>query len=184
VSGATRDQALRRARQALAELRIEGIPTVVDLHRRLLTDPAFTGPGGLRVHTRWLETECQWLDQLAGKRPLPPDGSDVVRTWVEVDGRRMSLALPAGFVPAFRAGPADEPPAPPPDPAVLTALLSGVLVAWHVSDGEQVTQGQSLGVLEAMKMEKVINAHRSGTVRCLAKPGEFVAEGTELARIE
>ncbi|MCW2809907.1 MAG: acetyl/propionyl-CoA carboxylase subunit alpha [Friedmanniella sp.] len=187
VAGPTREQALRRARQALADLRIEGLPTVVGFHRRLVEDPAFVGDAdGFGVHTRWIETECDWLEDLARKRPAESEGPGVLRTWIEIDGRRMSLALPGDL--ALGGGSAAPTARPTPDAAgvdssAVRSPIAGTWVAWQVNDGQPVTTGDPLGSIEAMKMETTVAAHRDGHVELLVEPGAVCAEGTVLARI-
>ncbi|WP_380160390.1 acetyl/propionyl/methylcrotonyl-CoA carboxylase subunit alpha [Kineococcus sp. R86509] len=178
VHGRDRRHALRRARQALAELRLDGFPTVAGFHRRLLEDPAFTDD--FAVHTRWIETECDWLGDLAADRPLPPSDDAVVRTWVELDGRRFTLALPAGLA---QANPAPVAPRAVTDDAVLSAPVGGSLVGWDVVDGQEVRVGEHLGAIEAMKMETPLLAHRAGRIQLTATPGRQFPEGAELARI-
>jgi acetyl-CoA/propionyl-CoA carboxylase biotin carboxyl carrier protein len=183
VHGSDREHALRRARQALAELRIEGFPTVVGFHRRLLEDPAFTRD--FAVHTRWIETECDWLDDLAADRPAPVPAAGIVRTWVEVDGRRFTLALPGDLTRvAAPAGTAPAAAAVAEDPALLTAPVGGTLVTWHVADGAEVAAGDAVGAVEAMKMETPVLAHRGGRIRFRAAPGDACAAGDALARVE
>ncbi|MCW5638756.1 MAG: ATP-grasp domain-containing protein, partial [Rubrivivax sp.] len=96
VTAGTRAQALARARRALAEFEIEGVASVLPFHRAVVDDPAFTAEQGLRVHTRWIETELQARFEAA---PRPEEGDDVtlVRSFIEVDGRRLRLGLPAGL---------------------------------------------------------------------------------------
>ena len=185
VHGADRAQALRRARQALAELRIEGLPTVAGFHRRLLDDPAFTGADGFAVHTRWIETECGWLDDLAADRPLPGPQTGVVRTWVEVDGRRHELTLPGDLLrPAAGTGAPGPAPDPEPDPAVLRSPVAGTLVTWLVEDGAEVAAGEPVGAVEAMKMETPVLAHRAGRITLTARSGRHHDVGAGLARID
>ena len=92
VTGATRDQALARARRALAEFEIEGVASVLPFHRAVVADPAFTAKDGFQVHTRWIETEMQARFEPA-PRPDAEDGAPVVRSFIEIDGRRLRLGL-------------------------------------------------------------------------------------------
>ncbi len=186
VAAPTRKQALRRARQALADLRTEGLPTVLDFHRRLVEDPAFVGADdGFGMHTRWIETECEWLEELGGKRPAAVETPPLVRTWVEIDGRRVSLVLPGDLAlggptaAATSAGPAPDPR----DPAEVVAPIAGTWVAWQVEDGQQVAVGDALGSLEAMKMETPVTAHRDGRVTRQVETGGVCARGAVVARI-
>jgi len=184
VSGRDRPEALRRARTALAELTVGGVSTVLPFHRRVVTDPAFTGEDGFGVHTRWIETECAWLDELAAPRPADDGDEEVVRTWVELDGRRVRLGLPAGLLRAAAPGPADvAAPAAAADPGVVRAPVAGTLLAWRADDGAQVEEGDAVAVMEAMKMETVVAAPAAGVLRRTAAEGDTCAAGAELARI-
>ena len=187
VTGRDRTDALRRARQALAELTVTGLPTVVPFHRRLLTDPAFVGAeDGFSVHTRWIETECAWLEELAETRPGAPDEEAVVRTWIEIDGRRSTLGLPATL--AFTGAPLTANPTAKASEAVnegaLVTPMAGSLVSWTVADGQDVSAGERVAVMEAMKMETAVTAQRSGRIHFIASLGAYWPAGTEIARIE
>ena len=185
VTGATRAQALARARRALAECRIEGVASVLPFHRAVVDDPAFVGADGLQVHTRWIETELQ-----ASFEPAPradgPDHAPLLRSFIEVDGRRLSLGLPAGL--ALGVGAAAAPAAPPSaaptaEAGDVLAPLTGSLVRWHRQTGEPVAAGEAIVTLEAMKMETVVSAPCAGTLECLAAPGDMLTAGQRLARV-
>ena len=185
VTGATRAQALARARRALAECRIEGVASVLPFHRAVVDDPAFVGADGLQVHTRWIETEQQ-----ASFEPAPraddPDHAPLLRSFIEVDGRRLSLGLPAGL--ALGVGAAAAPTAPPSaaptaEAGDVLAPLTGSLVRWHRQTGEPVAAGEAIATLEAMKMETVVSAPCAGTLECLAAPGDMLTAGQRLARV-
>jgi acetyl-CoA/propionyl-CoA carboxylase biotin carboxyl carrier protein len=184
VSGRDRPEALRRARQALAELTVEGVSTVLPFHRRVVEDPAFTAEDAFGVHTRWIETECAWLDELAAPRPPQGEVEEVVRTWVELDGRRVRLGLPAALLRAT-APSAEVPRAaePPRDPGLLAAPVAGTLLQWTVEDGAEVRTGDPVAVVEAMKMETVVTAHADGVLHVSLAAGQPCSPGTELARI-
>ena len=100
VWGRDRDEALRRSRRALDDLVVEGPVTTAAFHRRLVDDPAFSAPGeaASTVHTRWIETECTWLDGLAAPTPEARGGPAALRTWIEVAGRRVPVVLPADLL--------------------------------------------------------------------------------------
>jgi len=185
VTGATRAQALARARRALAECRIEGVASVLPFHRAVVDDPAFVGADGLQVHTRWIETELQ-----ASFEPAPradgPDHAPLLRSFIEVDGRRLSLGLPAGL--ALGVGAAAAPAAPPSaaptaEAGDVLAPLTCSLVRWHRQTGEPVAAGEAIATLEAMKMETVVSAPCAGTLECLAAPGDMLTAGQRLARV-
>ncbi|HMN21771.1 MAG TPA: biotin carboxylase N-terminal domain-containing protein [Ottowia sp.] len=185
VTGATRDQALARARRALTEFEIEGVASVLPFHRAVVDDPAFTGDDGFRVHTRWIETELQARFEPA-PRPDTEDGPAMVRSFIEVDGRRLRLGLPAGLALGVSSGgaPAATPPAAPAtDPGDVLTPLAGTLVRWHCESGALVEAGEVIATLEAMKMETAVSAPCAGTLECLATPGELLQADTLLARI-
>ena len=202
VTGATRTQAVERARRALAELEVVGIPTVVPFHRAVLEDPAFAPADpdeAFRVHTRWIETE--FTDTLAtlGKSPAAqPDEADeapvLERVVVEVGGKRIEVVLPAALALSRGGGrpaPARRPAARRSGPArassngtTLASPMQGTIVKVAVAEGAQVAEGDLVVVLEAMKMEQPLVAHRAGTVTGLtAGVGASVSAGTAICEI-
>nr|WP_233256995.1 biotin carboxylase N-terminal domain-containing protein [Promicromonospora sp. AC04] len=202
VTGATRTQAVERARRALRELVVEGIPTVVPFHRAVLDADAFVPADGspFRVHTRWIETEfAEELKALAPAAPAPEAEVEEMaaeRVVVEVGGRRLEVVLPAGLgVAAGRARTANAARRPARRSAgakasggsagnTLASPMQGTIVKVAVEDGAQVAEGDLVVVLEAMKMEQPILAHRAGTVRSLtAQPGAGVTAGAPLCEI-
>ena len=197
VTGADREQALQRARRALAELTIEGMPTVVPFHRVVLDDPAFAPAEGgeFKVHTRWIETEFNNTIPMYSGAPGSVDSDEDERTTVvvEVNGKRMEVSLPdlgGGAKPAAKLaaktrksrsarsaakGGGDE----------LTSPMQGTIVKVAASDGDTVAEGDLILVLEAMKMEQPITAHKAGKVSGLsAKAGDTVTSGAVLATIK
>ena len=197
VTGADRKQALQRARRALAELTIEGMPTVVPFHRVVLDDPAFAPAEGgeFKVHTRWIETEFNNTIPMYSGAPGSVDSDEDERTTVvvEVNGKRMEVSLPdlgGGAKPAAKPaaktrksrsarsaakGGGDE----------LTSPMQGTIVKVAASDGDTVAEGDLILVLEAMKMEQPITAHKAGKVSGLsAKAGDTVTSGAVLATIK
>ena len=204
VTGATRTQAVERARRALRELVVEGIPTVVPFHKAVLEADAFVPADGsaFRVHTRWIETEfADTLRTLAPAAPAPAPEADeeevaAERVVVEVGGRRLEVVLPAGLgVAAGRARSANAARRPARRTAgtkassgstgnTLASPMQGTIVKVAVEDGTQVAEGDLVVVLEAMKMEQPILAHRAGIVRSLtAAPGAGVTAGAPLCEI-
>ncbi|WP_303961514.1 acetyl/propionyl/methylcrotonyl-CoA carboxylase subunit alpha [Rothia mucilaginosa] len=197
VTGANREQALQRARRALAELTIEGMPTVIPFHRVVLDDPAFAPAEGgeFKVHTRWIETEFNNTIPMYSGAPGSVDSDEDERTTVvvEVNGKRMEVSLPdlgGGAKPAAKPaaktrksrsarsaakGGGDE----------LTSPMQGTIVKVAASDGDTVAEGDLILVLEAMKMEQPITAHKAGKVSGLsAKAGDTVTSGAVLATIK
>jgi acetyl-CoA/propionyl-CoA carboxylase biotin carboxyl carrier protein len=183
VTGSTRAEALARARRALAEFRIEGVASVLPFHRAVAADPAFTAEHGFAVHTRWIETEMSTRFDSAA-RP-GPEGDSLMRTWIELDGRRMQLGLPAGLVLAGAASapiPAARPVAAD-HPGDVFAPLTGNLVRWHRHGGDRVEAGEVIATLEAMKMESAVSAPQAGTLECVVESGVLLQAGQLLARI-
>ena len=198
VWGPTRAAALARARRAVAETRVEGVPTVLPFHRAVLDDPAFAAPGGaadFAVHTQWIETELTArLDVQALADPAPEPG--VMETWVELDGRRTRLRLPASAAAALGgiagapageaagATPGEGAGAPAADGrTAVVAPVPGTLVRWLADDGAAVEDGQPLAVLEAMKMETRVVAEAAGTLAHAAAPGAAVDPAAPLGWI-
>jgi acetyl-CoA/propionyl-CoA carboxylase biotin carboxyl carrier protein len=193
VTGADREQALERARRALAEMVVEGIATVLPFHRTVVEDPAFTGADGFTVHTRWIETEFENnIEPFSGgaEAEEPEPRQTIV---VEVGGRRLEVSLPAEFAAASAAAPAKAKPrkrtagkkAAAPSGDAVTAPMQGTLVKVAVSEGDQVKAGDMVAVLEAMKMENPVNAHKDGTVTGLTvKQGDSVSQGAVICELK
>ncbi len=184
VTGATRAQALARARRALREFAIEGVATVLPFHRAVVDDPAFTAQAGFGVHTRWIETEMATRFDSAA-RPGAEAPAALQRTYVEIDGKRVRLGLPAGLglAPDGGAAPAAAPAVAAPAPGDVLAPLTGSLVAWRRHGGERVQAGEVIAVLEAMKMETAVAAPRAGRLECLAAAGSVLQAGQCMARV-
>ena len=197
VTGADRKQALQRARRALAELSIEGMPTVIPFHRVVLDDPAFapTEGGDFKVHTRWIETEFNNTIPMYSGAPGSVDSDEDERTTVvvEVNGKRMEVSLPdlsGGAKPAAKPAPKTRKSRSARSAAKgggdeLTSPMQGTIVKVAASDGDTVAEGDLILVLEAMKMEQPITAHKAGKVSGLsAKAGDTVTSGAVLATIK
>ncbi|WP_160668603.1 acetyl/propionyl/methylcrotonyl-CoA carboxylase subunit alpha [Pseudarthrobacter sp. ATCC 49987] len=197
VTGADRQQALRRARRALAEISITGVATVLPFHRAVLESPDFTSEGGLGIHTRWIETDFADTVSISADpdySTIAPDGERRTIT-VEVDGRRMAVGLPADLLDGWArsGGPlpagvsvdgASDGGAAAADPGELRADMAGTVVKWLVEPGAAVSAGDPVVVLEAMKMETQVSAHRDGTVTGVrAAAGGVVTAGAVLALI-
>jgi acetyl-CoA/propionyl-CoA carboxylase biotin carboxyl carrier protein len=198
VTGATRTQALERARRALAEFTIGGMPTVLPFHRAVVVDPAFAGDR-FEVHTRWIETEFAGV-LAAQETAVTVDEPGRARLTVEVGGKRLEVV-----VPALLSGPAAAASGPSSpersrgsrDSArrpgrraggassdSLITPMQGTIVKVVVAEGQQVTAGETVVILEAMKMEQPLAAHRDGTVTDLAvEVGQTVSADTEICQI-
>jgi acetyl-CoA/propionyl-CoA carboxylase biotin carboxyl carrier protein len=187
VTGPTRSEALRRARRALAEFRIEGVATVLPFHRAAIETADFLATDGFRVHTRWIETDFADMPAAEARPERAPDPS-LVRTHVEIDGRRHELAIPsmllAGFTAAAKEGNAAPAERAAVDPDDLAAPVAGTLQAWKIADGDEVSQGALIAVMEAMKMETPITAPRDGTIRIVAAEGSYLQAGALIGRYE
>ncbi|MDN5844467.1 MAG: ATP-grasp domain-containing protein [Alcaligenaceae bacterium] len=189
VSGATREQALHRARRALREFTIEGVASVLPFHRAVLNEPDFIGEHGFGVHTRWIETGFT-ADLDAAARPDASDEAPLYRSFMEIDGRRVRLGLPAELLGARVATnpggspTSHEPEAPVPHPGDVAAPITGTLLAWKVDDGTEVQAAEVIAVMEAMKMETQIPAPAAGVLRHLCRDGAGVDAGALIARVE
>ncbi|MFC0544306.1 acetyl/propionyl/methylcrotonyl-CoA carboxylase subunit alpha [Kutzneria chonburiensis] len=194
VTGETREQALARARRALDEMVVEGMATVLPFHRAVVRDPAFTAESGFTVHTRWIETE---FDNTIPpfSNPAEAEEEDSRQTVVvEVGGRRLEVSLPSTLS-VGTAAPTAAAKAKPRKRAgkssaavsgdAVAAPMQGTIVKVAVTDGQTVEAGELLLVLEAMKMENPVTAHKAGTVTGLAAtPGETVTQGTVLLELK
>ena len=210
VTGASRDEALARARRALDEFEVGGMPTVLPFHRAVVRDPAFTGEP-FAVHTRWIETE--FGNDLAPYNPAEADGDAVAgaaareRITVEVGGKRLEVTLPAGLG-TVGAGPAGAGGAGAGAGRAagrgrpgrggrrggggggaasgddLVSPMQGTIVKIVASDGAQVSAGDTVVVLEAMKMEQPLTAHKAGSVAGLSvQVGQTVPAGEVICQI-
>jgi acetyl-CoA/propionyl-CoA carboxylase biotin carboxyl carrier protein len=192
VTGPTRQIAIRRARRALAEFGIDGLATVIPFHRAVLGDDDFAGGEELRVHTQWIETS--FADRLPVDALRPePDEPGVTSSWIEIDGRRHTLRMPAGAVPvaalagvasAADSATADGDATTGPQESGVLAPMAGTLITWLVADGQTVAAGDPLVVMEAMKMETTIVADGAGTLRQLSAVGESISAGQPLAALD
>ncbi|WP_420371445.1 acetyl/propionyl/methylcrotonyl-CoA carboxylase subunit alpha [Kribbella shirazensis] len=198
VTGRDRTQALERSRRALKEFVVEGMPTVIPFHASVVSDPAFVGTDGFKVHTRWIETEYDnQLTPYAGPTAETPADAEREKVTVEVGGKRLEVVLPAGLgglagsgaaaagakkKPSRRAGGTKGSAA---SGDSLTSPMQGTIVKIAVEEGATVAEGDLIVVLEAMKMEQPLNAHKSGTVTGLtAEVGATVTAGAAICEIK
>ncbi|MET3946296.1 acetyl-CoA/propionyl-CoA carboxylase biotin carboxyl carrier protein [Arthrobacter sp. UYCu512] len=197
ITGATRPQALQRARRALEEMVVEGIPTVIPFDLAVVTNPDFApAEGPFKVHTRWIETAFvndipAWTP--TGTEAEAPDAVERQRVVVEVGGKRLEVVLPASL--GTGGGAAKPAKAKKRSRAggalaaaggnALTSPMQGTIVKVAVGEGDLVAEGDLVVVLEAMKMEQPLTAHRAGIVIGLtASAGETVSAGAIIALIE
>ena len=194
VTGATREQALERSRRALAELQIEGMPTVIPFHRKIVNDPAFMGSNGkFGVYTRWIETE--WnndIEPWSGSGSLGSEEADRNNVVVEVGGKRIEVSLPKQL---FLSGGGAKPSNAPKRKAHanvqidsgkhLVSQMQATVVKIAVAEGDKVSTGQQLLVLEAMKMESPQNAVKDAVIKKIhVGVGATVPAGTVLIEFE
>jgi acetyl-CoA/propionyl-CoA carboxylase biotin carboxyl carrier protein len=202
VTGATREQALQRAARALAEFQVEGMATAIPFHHAVVTDPAFapeltgsTDP--FTVHTRWIETEfVNEIKPFTAPADAETDDEPGRETVVvEVGGKRLEVSLPvslgmslartglaAGAKPKRRAAKKSGPAA---SGDTLASPMQGTIVKVAVEEGQEVKEGDLIVVLEAMKMEQPLNAHRSGTIKGLsAEVGASITSGAPICEIK
>jgi acetyl-CoA/propionyl-CoA carboxylase biotin carboxyl carrier protein len=195
VTGATRDEALERARRVLDETVIDGIATVLPFHRAVVRDEAFTGDP-FTVHTRWIETE--WS---GGVAPFTAPATSAEPTKdretvvVEVGGKRLEVTLPKTLLSGTPGAPAPRPTSrrsggaaattTAGGAAALTAPMQGTIVKVAVQNGDSVQEGDVIVVVEAMKMEQPLPAHKSGTVTGLTvEAGATVSAGALICTID
>jgi acetyl-CoA/propionyl-CoA carboxylase biotin carboxyl carrier protein len=206
ITGATRQQAIERARRALAEFTVQGMPTVIPFHRAVVADPAFAPADPKQpfsVHTRWIETEFDnTIPAWSGAGGAGEEAEPRERVVVEVGGRRLEVSLPAGFAGGGggwqvrggqAAGSAKKAPrrsgggkgAGAASGDSLTSPMQGTIVKIAVEEGQTVATGDLVVVLEAMKMEQPIAAHKSGTVTGLnAEVGMTVTSGAVICELK
>jgi acetyl-CoA/propionyl-CoA carboxylase, biotin carboxylase, biotin carboxyl carrier protein len=173
---------------------VGGMPTVLPFHRAVVTDPAFTGEP-LKVHTRWIETEFD--------TPMPAqDAAEVAEpaerdtVTVEVGGKRLEVTVPAGAWgsrgPGGAGGTSARAAARPRSRRAvnvssgdtLTSPMQGTIIKIAVTEGQQVSSGDTIVVLEAMKMEQPLTAHKDGTVTGLAvEVGQTVSAGAAICEL-
>ncbi|MFG2526339.1 acetyl/propionyl/methylcrotonyl-CoA carboxylase subunit alpha, partial [Streptomyces sp. NPDC048527] len=196
ITGATREQALQRAARALAEFEVEGMATAIPFHRAVVTDPAFTSDP-FTIHTRWIETE--FVNEIKPFAATPDTDSEEETgretVVVEVGGKRLEVSLPsslgmslartglaAGARPKRRAAKKSGPAA---SGDTLASPMQGTIVKVAVEEGQEVKEGDLVVVLEAMKMEQPLNAHRTGTIKGLnAEIGASITSGATICEIK
>jgi acetyl-CoA/propionyl-CoA carboxylase biotin carboxyl carrier protein len=202
VTGRDRTQALERSRRALAEFHVDGMPTVIPFHRAVIDDPAFigasnpSGEGSFDVYTTWIETEFDnQIEPYGGDLAEAEEAGERQRVTVEVGGRRLEVVLPAGLggiAAAGATGGAKKPKRAAGKKAGAAASgdsvaspMQGTIVKVAVEEGAEVAEGDVIVVLEAMKMEQPLKAHKAGTVTGLAaEVGATVTQGQVLCELK
>jgi acetyl-CoA/propionyl-CoA carboxylase biotin carboxyl carrier protein len=200
VTGATREEALARSRRALDEMQVEGLPTVLPFHRKIVNEPAFIGNSAANtfgIYTRWIETE--WNNDITAWNGIHEEASPALErntVAVEVYGKRIEVSLPQRILPATVGAVSTNAAAAPKRKAhgtasgaasgkILKAPMQSTVIKIAVAVGDKVTEGDLLVVLEAMKMEQPMAAHMSGVVKSIsAEIGVTIAAGTVLLELE
>jgi acetyl-CoA/propionyl-CoA carboxylase biotin carboxyl carrier protein len=200
VTGSDRAQALERSRRALAEFQVDGMATVLPFHRLVVEDPAFAAATAedFAVHTRWIETEWDnTVPPFDGGEDAEEDAGPRQTVVVEVGGRRLEVSLPGdlalGGGGATGAGGAAKAPrrrgggkgGATVSGDAVTAPMQGTIIKVAVSDGDTVSAGDLVVVLEAMKMENPVTAHKDGTITGMsAESGSSVSQGSIICEIK
>ncbi|WP_223178577.1 acetyl/propionyl/methylcrotonyl-CoA carboxylase subunit alpha [Photorhabdus heterorhabditis] len=192
VTGKTRQQAIARARRALQEFNIEGVASVLPFHQAVMQHPDFISDDTFKVHTRWIETD--FINQVKiSPRQENHHQEKVTRTFIEIDGRRHQLGLSTELLRGLslsnpeqnsmtkNANSATEETITTPNQ--VPAPISGILQSWYVQEGDEIKQGDVIAVMEAMKMETQLTAHRSGEIHIHVKEGSYQQAGSTLASI-
>jgi acetyl-CoA/propionyl-CoA carboxylase biotin carboxyl carrier protein len=204
VSGKDRTQAIERSRRALSEFEVDGMPTAITFHEVIVNDPAWvgastpTGEGSFEVYTTWIETDFDnQITPYSGASGDAEEAGERRKVTVEVGGRRLEVVLPAGLGGiGGSAGGGTGRPGKPKRAAgkkagaaasgdAVTSPMQGTIVKVAVEDGATVAEGDVVVVLEAMKMEQPLKAHKAGTVTGLtAEVGATVGNGEVLCEIK
>ena len=206
VTGRDRTQAIERSRRALSEFVVDGMPTVIPFHQAVLEDPAYvgasnpTGEGEFTVYTQWIETEFDnQIQPYSGDAAEAEEAGERQSVVVEVGGKRLEVVLPAGLG-GLSAGPAagggaggkGKPKRATGKKAgaaasgdAVTSPMQGTVVKVVVEEGQQVAEGDTVVVIEAMKMEQPLKAHKAGTVTGLAaEVGATVTNGAVICELK
>ncbi|MDF1602964.1 biotin carboxylase N-terminal domain-containing protein [Nocardioides sp. YIM 152315] len=205
VTGRDRTQALERSRRALDEFVVDGMPTVIPFHQAVVRDPAYVGPsnpagqgpaeGSFDVYTQWIETDFDnQIQPYAGDTAEAEEAGERQKVVVEVGGKRLEVVLPGGMgaISAAGGGGAARKPkraggkkaGAAASGDAVTSPMQGTVVKVVVEEGQQVTEGDTVVVIEAMKMEQPLKAHKAGTVTGLqAEVGQTVANGAVICEL-
>ena len=198
VTGRDRTQALERSRRALDEFVVDGMPTVIPFHRAVVSDPAFVGDGEkFEVYTQWIETDFDnQIEPFSGDAAEAEEAGERQSVVVEVGGKRLEVVLPGGLgglaaAPAGGNGGKGKPKRAGGKKAgaaasgdAVTSPMQGTVVKVVVEEGQEVAEGDTVVVIEAMKMEQPLKAHKAGTVTGLqAEVGQTVANGAVICEV-
>ena len=195
VTGRDRTQALERSRRALDEFVVEGMPTVIPFHATVVDDPAYIGDGeSFGVYTSWIETEFDnQIEPYAGEAAETEEPEERQKVTVEVGGRRLEVVIPAGLGGLATGGGGAKKPkrsggkksGAAASGDSVTSPMQGTIVKVVVEEGQEVAEGDAIVVIEAMKMEQPLKAHKSGTVTSLqAEVGQTVTNGAVICELK
>ncbi|MEU0316017.1 biotin carboxylase N-terminal domain-containing protein [Nocardioides sp. NPDC006273] len=196
ITGRDRTQALERSRRALDEFKVDGMPTAIPFHQAVVNDPAYTAENGsFEVYTTWIETDFDnQITPYAGAAGEPAEDGERQTVVVEVGGKRLSVSLPAGLgglAVGGGAGAAKKPKRAAKKAGAaasgdsVASPMQGTIVKIAVEEGQEVAEGDVVVVIEAMKMEQPLKAHKAGVITGLsATVGETVANGAVIAEIK
>jgi acetyl-CoA/propionyl-CoA carboxylase biotin carboxyl carrier protein len=195
VTGRDRTQALERSRRALAEFVVDGMPTVIPFHRTVINDPAYVGDGEkFDVYTTWIETDFDnQIEPYAGESAEAEEPEERQKVTVEVGGRRLEVVLPGGLGGLATSGGGARKPRRSGGKKAgaaasgdsVTSPMQGTIVKVVVEEGQEVAEGDAIVVIEAMKMEQPLKAHKSGTVTSLqAEVGATVTTGAVICELK
>ncbi|WP_296106584.1 biotin carboxylase N-terminal domain-containing protein [uncultured Corynebacterium sp.] len=196
VWGKDRDQALARSARALNEYQVEGLATVIPFDRHIVKNPAFVGDGSsFDVYTKWIEQE--WMETnpiepYAGDTDADEDTTPTQKIVVEIDGRRVEVALPSDVALGGGNGGAKKKKSKKRRGGgkavsgdAVVAPMQGTIIKVNVEEGQEVQEGETVVVLEAMKMENPVKATKSGTVTGLdVEEGKSVSKGDPLMELK
>jgi acetyl-CoA/propionyl-CoA carboxylase biotin carboxyl carrier protein len=201
VTGRDRTQAIERSRRALAEFVVDGMPTVIPFHRAVLTDPAYvgastpSGEGEFSVYTTWIETDFDnQIEPYAGDSAESEEAGERQSVVVEVGGKRLEVSLPSGLggIATGGGGGAKKPKRAKGKKSgaaasgdSVTSPMQGTIVKVVVEEGQELAEGDTVVVIEAMKMEQPLKAHKAGVVTGLqAEVGATVTNGAVICELK
>ncbi|WP_067435418.1 acetyl/propionyl/methylcrotonyl-CoA carboxylase subunit alpha [Nocardioides jensenii] len=201
ITGKDRTQAIERSRRALSEFQVDGMPTAITFHEVITRDPAWvassnpTGEGSFDVYTTWIETDFDnQITPYSGGSADADEAGERHKVTVEVGGKRLEVVLPSGLgglATGGGAGAAKKPKraAKKAGSAVsgdaVASPMQGTIVKVAVDEGATVAEGDVVVVLEAMKMEQPLKAHKAGTVTGLtAEVGATVTNGQVICELK
>ena len=182
VTGATREIAIERSRRALAEFKVDGLATALPFHRAIVEDDNFVK--NFKVYTSYIENEFKnEIPQFQSSAPVVQSHAAPEHVIAEINGHRFEVLVHAPE-PVHKRHRAKKGAAGGATGDGLLAPMQGTVVKIAVSEGDRVEKGDLVFVLEAMKMEQPLTAHKSGVIsKLIVEIGETVASGTALCQI-